>query len=455
MNPLIGFSWHAAHKISLNTIENCCGEEDLMEKMREDARKIIQEAINLVRPEPAVKNALNELKQRASLPNSTTGKLLVIAFGKAAWNMAKAAEENLGERIQEGLVITKYGHSKGDITGFRVIEAGHPLPDCNSVRGAEEALKMVENLDEEDMVILLISGGGSALFEKPMEGITLEELSDLTRQLLFSGADIIEMNTVRKHLSSVKGGRFAQHCGKAKIRAVILSDVIGDRLDAIASGPAYPDESTSEEALQVIDKYALKIPRHLRDVLNIETPKKISNCESIITGSVSLFCEAAAGSAEKLGYQPVVLASTLQCEAKEAGRVMAAIAREISCGKSRYQWARRPCALIAGGETTVHVTGKGKGGRNQEMALSAALGIEGLEGIVIFSVSSDGTDGPTDAAGGMVDGKTADRIRTAGFSPEQYLNNNDAYHALKTSGDLIMTGPTGTNVNDIVVILCR
>ena len=423
-----------------------------MEEMREDARKIIQDAINQVRPEPAVESTLNELNQSI---NDVTGKLVVIAIGKAAWNMAEAAEKILGDSIDEGLVITKYEHSKGNITGFKVIEAGHPLPDSNSVRGAEEALKMVQNLDEEDLVILLISGGGSALFEKPMDGITLEELIDLTRQLLFSGADIIEMNTVRKHLSSVKGGRFAQHCGKTKIKAVILSDVVGDRLDAIASGPAYPDESTSEEALLIIDKYELKIPDHLRNVMKIETPKEINNCESIITGSVSSFCEAAADSAEKLGYLPMVLSSTLQCEAREAGRVMAAIAREIKCGKSRHQWARRPCALIVGGETTVHVTGNGKGGRNQELALSAALGIEGLDGIVIFSVSSDGTDGPTDAAGGMVDGKTADRIRTAGFSPEQYLENNDAYHALETSGDLIMTGPTGTNVNDIVVILYR
>jgi hydroxypyruvate reductase len=418
--------------------------DEWMKTMREDGNTIIGSAIEAVLPEAAVIKALENKK--------FSGKVVVIAIGKAAWNMAKATQQTLNQQIDAGLVITKYEHARGPIDGFEIVEAGHPIPDGNSVLGASKAIALVENLSEEDHVILLVSGGGSALFEKPMPGIMLEDIMDITEQLLGCGADIVEINTVRKHLSGVKGGKFALHCKKASIFAIVLSDVIGDRLDAIASGPAYPDGSTSEEALKIINKYDLTVTDEMLEVLSIETPKEITNCETVITGSVSALCDAASESAKALGYQPIILSSTLDCEAKEAGKFLAAIAREIHSHKTHH---KKPIAMIVGGETVVRIIGKGMGGRNQELALSAALGIEGLEGTLIFSVGSDGTDGPTDAAGGMVDGTTAMKIRATGMEPEVYLDNNDSYHALQASGDLIMTGSTGTNVNDLIVLLCK
>jgi hydroxypyruvate reductase len=418
-----------------------------MNAIREDALTIIEESIEEVLPQTAVMNALRGKR--------FTGNIVVIAIGKAAWNMADATKSVLGDKISKGLVVTKYDHSNGDIEGFEIIEAGHPIPDENSIKGAMKALELVQDLHQNDNVIFLISGGGSALFEKPMEGVTLEDIMDVTNQLLACGADIVEINTIRKHLSAVKGGRFASKCGKTNIYSIVLSDVLGDRLDSIASGPAYPDSSTSEEALAIIDRYKLEISDHLKDVLNIETPKAVGNCETIITGSVSVLCKAAEKSAEKLGYKPLILTSTLDCEAKDAGKFMAAIAREIKENNSNGTLLKPPCAIIAGGETLVRIAGNGKGGRNQELALSAAMGIEGLEDVVIFSVGSDGTDGPTDAAGGIVDGSTVERMRLANILPEVYLDNNDSYNALKGSGDLLILGSTGTNVNDIVVLLCK
>ncbi|HCX62160.1 MAG TPA: glycerate kinase [Clostridiales bacterium] len=410
--------------------------------IREDAFVIIQESIKAVLPQATVIKALEK--------KNFSGDVTVVAVGKAAWTMAFAAKEKLGDKVLRGIIVTKYAHSKGPIEGFEIIEAGHPVPDENSVIGAAKALELVKNLDESDDVIFLVSGGGSAIFEKPMEGIELEDIMDITNQLLSSGADIVEINTIRKHLSDVKGGRFALHC-KANIFSVVLSDVLGDRLDSIASGPAYPDSSTSQQALEIVEKYKLKVNEKVLEALKTETPKEINNCETVITGSVSELCSAASSIAKSLGYQPLLLTSTLDCEAKEAGRFMASIGREIRSGNG----LATPIAVIAGGETVVHIRGKGKGGRNQELCLSAAIGIEGLNDTVIFSVGSDGTDGPTDAAGGIVDGETASKIRSADIQPEVYLDNNDSYNALKVSGDLVITGSTGTNVNDLTVLLCK
>ncbi|WP_312815277.1 glycerate kinase [Sedimentibacter sp.] len=410
--------------------------------IREDAFVIIQESIKSVLPQAAVIKALEK--------RNFSGDVTVVAIGKAAWTMAFAAKEKLGDKVSRGIIVTKYAHSKGPIEGFEIIEAGHPVPDENSVIGAAKALELVKNLDESDDVIFLVSGGGSAIFEKPMEGIGLEDIMDITNQLLSSGADIVEINTIRKHLSDVKGGRFALHC-KANIFSVVLSDVLGDRLDSIASGPAYPDSSTSQQALEIVEKYKLKVSEKGLEALKTETPKEINNCETVITGSVSELCSAASSIAKSLGYQPLLLTSTLDCEAKEAGRFMASVGREIRSGNG----LATPIAVIAGGETVVHIGGKGKGGRNQELCLSAAIGIEGLNDTVIFSVGSDGTDGPTDAAGGIVDGETASKIRNADIQPEVYLDNNDSYNALKVSGDLVITGSTGTNVNDLTVLLCK
>jgi hydroxypyruvate reductase len=295
-------------------------------------------------------------------------------------------------------------------------------------------------------VIFLLSGGGSALFELPL--VSREELQDITRQMLASGADIVEMNRIRKRLSSVKGGKFALACAPAKVLSIVLSDILGDPLDSIASGPAYPDSSTCEEALAVVAKYGLKLSPEALNLLQQETPKTLDNVETHINGSVRELCSAAADAAAALGYEPVYLTDQLSCEAREAGRFLASVLKShAGDGKS--------LAFIAGGETVVRLTGKGLGGRNQELALAACEGISGLEGAAVFSVGSDGTDGPTDAAGGYGDFESFAVLKAAGFNLHAVLADNDAYHALKAIGGLIVTGPTGTNVNDVAVALLK
>ncbi|MBO8166419.1 MAG: glycerate kinase [Kosmotoga sp.] len=415
-----------------------------MNSIREDALYIADEAIKAVLPENAVVSALQSKKFE--------GNVVLVAIGKAAWRMAAAAKEVLGDRISRGVVITKYQHSLGKIKGLEVYEAGHPVPDENTLKATEIALELVKNLSEKDTVLFLVSGGGSALFESLREGVTLDDLADITQKLLNSGANIVEINTVRKHLSKVKGGGFARLVQPAKVFSLVLSDVLGDRLDSIASGPAYPDSSTSEEAINIVKKYGLNIPERIKRVLMLETPKTIDNVETKIIGSVGKVCEVAVKKAEELGYKATILTTTLDCEAKEAGAFLAAIAREISDFNSTF---KRPCAIVLGGETVVHVKGSGKGGRNQELALSAAKGIKGLKGVAILSVGTDGTDGPTDAAGGIVDGTTVVRLKEKGLDIDSFLDNNDAYHALQAIGDLIVTGPTGTNVNDLILMLVR
>jgi len=292
-----------------------------MSSIREDAMIVIKESIAAVLPETAVAEAL-----KRKIFNKP---VVLVAIGKAAWNMAKAATNLLGPKMAKGIVITKYGHSRGPIKNCEIIEAGHPVPDLNSVLGSEKVLEMVSTLAADDQVIFLVSGGGSALFEKPLEGVSLEDIIHLTNQLLGCGADIIEINTVRKHLSAVKGGRFALHCGKTPVYAIVLSDVVGDRLDTIASGPAYPDSSTSAEAFRILEKYNISIGENLAKALENETPKVILNCETHVTGSVTALCGAAAKSTEKLGYSSLVLSTTIDCEASEMGKFLASLAREI------------------------------------------------------------------------------------------------------------------------------
>lgn len=410
----------------------------MIRALKNDAYAIIKASIEAVQPDDAVKRALQHFE-------SGGGRTILVAVGKAAWQMANAAVESLGG-VDAGIVITKYGHVKEEIPAIICCEAGHPVPDRNGVSATEKAINLVKHLCEKDTVIFLLSGGGSALFEMPL--IPMEELQDITKQLLAYGADIIEINTIRKRLSAVKGGRFAQKCYPAKVFSVVLSDILGDPLDMIASGPAYPDSSTSEQAMSIAKKYNLRLSESAWDLLTEETPKKLSNVTTVVTGSVRELCNAAAAACESLGYKPVVLTDMLSCQAKEAGSFLASIARTYASGKEAL-------AFLAGGETIVHVTGKGKGGRNQELALSAAADIDGLENVLVFSLGSDGTDGPTDAAGGIVDGTTAEKLRQQGFSIHQVLKNNDAYHALAAADALIFTGPTGTNVNDISVVLIR
>ncbi len=417
-----------------------------MSKLKQDMREIIDSAIKAVLPESAVKEALNrkDFQERKG-----KGKLIVASIGKAAWRMAKAASDILGSGIS-GAVVTKYDHSMGDITGLEIFEAGHPVLDENTLKGTKALLEHVKGLKAEDTVLFLVSGGGSALFELPAEGVTLEDMKDITSQLLACGADIVEINTIRKHLSGVKGGRFAQLCAPAKVFMVVLSDVLGDRLDSIASGPAWPDDSTSEDALAIVKKYCLNIKPELMKILAQETPKKLDNVTAVITGSVTALCQAACEIAKSKGYEPIVLTTTMTCEAREAGSLMASIAREVlTSGRP----VKAPCAIIAGGETVVHLTGHGMGGRNQEFALAAATGISGLEGVVIASLGSDGTDGPTDAAGGIVDGTTEATLKAKGINISNVLKENDAYNALKAADALLMTGPTGTNVNDVAMAL--
>ena len=406
-------------------------------ELRNHAQSIIDAAIKDNLPDEAVRYAL--------AGREFTGNLYLIAIGKAAWQMAFAADECLGGKVKEGLVITKYDHSHGPIADYRIIEAGHPVSDENSYAAAQAALDMVAGLEKDDTVLFLVSGGGSALFEKPL--IPEEEMQDITRQLLACGADITEMNTIRKRLSAVKGGKFAQAC-PAKIVAIVLSDILGDPLDMIASGPAAPDMSTCEQAKALVAKYNLKLSDEALDHLDTETPKQLDNVESHIVGSVRRLCESAAQTAAELGYEPHILTDQLYCEARDAGSFLASIARTHAAdGKS--------LAYIAGGETVVHLTGKGLGGRNQEIALSAAAGIAGFDNVLVFSLGSDGTDGPTDAAGGIVDGSTAGKLSDMGISIDKVLADNDAYTALGKVDGLIMTGPTGTNVNDVAVVLIK
>ena len=406
--------------------------------LRRDADQIIRASLAAVLPDAAVQRALKDYRPGG-------GRTILVAVGKAAWQMAKAALDTLG-RIDDGVVVTKYDHARGELPGVRCFEAGHPVPDDNSFAATKYALDLVSGLCAEDTVIFLLSGGGSALFELPL--VPGEELQDITRQMLACGADIVEMNRIRKRLSAVKGGRFAQACAPARVLSIVLSDILGDPLDSIASGPAYPDSGTCEEALAVVAKYGLKLSPEATALLHQETPKSLDNVETRINGSVRELCAAAAEAASALGYEPVYLTDQLSCEAREAGRFLAAVLKShAGNGKS--------LAFIAGGETVVHLTGRGMGGRNQELALAACEGIAGLPAAAVFSVGSDGTDGPTDAAGGYTDGESLEALTKAGLNLHGVLSDNDAYHALQAIDGLIVTGPTGTNVNDVAVGLIR
>jgi len=404
--------------------------------MRQDAEKMIKTIIAENLPQKAVENALRGRPLGSSV--------YMIALGKAAWTMAEAAAGFLGGRLKRGIVVTKYGHSQGGLPRVDIYESGHPVSDENTITATGKCIELAESLGEGDELLFLISGGGSALFEKPLEGQTLEDIQNVTSQFLARGADIVEINMVRKRLSAVKAGRFAKLAAPAEIFAIVLSDVLGDRLDSIASGPAAPDLSTVADAKRVIEKYNISLTEAQQKYIEEETPKEISNVETVITGSVRTLCESAARAAEALGYTPHILTTNLNCEASEAGRMLASIAQ----GENTFA---KPCAIIAGGETVVTLKGTGKGGRNQELALSAAKGIAGMDNTIIFSLGSDGTDGPTDAAGGIADGKTAALCKNI----EKSLANNDSYNALKEANALIITGPTGTNVNDVSVVLCR
>lgn len=408
----------------------------MKETLRMDGEAIVRAAISAVKPDAAVRRALEKM--------DFPGRVFLAAAGKAAWQMAGTAVEVLPRPPEDGVVVTKYGHVLGEIPGVRCVEAGHPVPDGNSFRGTAAVLEMTAGLRPTDTVLFLLSGGGSALFEQPL--VPPEELQAVTRRLLAAGADIVEMNTVRKRLSAVKGGRFALHCAPARVEAVVLSDILGDPLDMIASGPAAADPSTAGQAVAIAEKYGLPLSAAGWALLRQETPKALDNVRTQVIGSVRELCRAAADACARRGYRPVLLTDRMDGEAREVGRFLAAVL-------AAHAGEREKLAFLAGGETVVHLTGDGLGGRNQELALAAARGIAGLPNAALISVGSDGTDGPTDAAGGYVDGDTLGELREKGIDVDQVLGNNDAYHALQAVGGLVVTGPTGTNVNDVAVAL--
>ena len=404
--------------------------------LRKDAVTIIRKAIDAVTPAYAVEKALKG--------RSFPGKVYLVAVGKAAWKMAEAAARTLGDTLTSGVVVTKYGHAEHALSRITCYEGGHPVPDAQGVAGTQAALELTRDLQQSDTVLFLLSGGGSALFEKPL--IPLTELQSITDQMLAAGCDIVEINTVRKRLSGVKGGKFAAWCAPAKVLSIVLSDVLGDPLDMIASGPTVPDRSTCEQALEAIRRYNIQISSEAEACLRKETPKSLPDAETVIIGSVRQLAKAAEDACQTLGYTPVLLTDQLCCEARDAGSFMASILKT-------HANQGQKTAFLAGGETVVHLSGNGLGGRNQEMALAAAQGIAGIQNAAVICVGSDGTDGPTDAAGGYVDGDTLAALAEKGLSYTSMMENHDAYHALEAVGGLIKTGPTGTNVNDIAVAL--
>jgi len=407
--------------------------------LKEHAKMIYEGAIKDSLPDSAVENALKSLPEYS-------GRLILVAIGKAGYQMARAAYATLGDKINSGIVITKYGHSSKDFGSIRCFEASHPVPDENAVLATRRALKLTEDLSENDLVLFLISGGGSALFEDV--DCTLSELQELTGKLLACGAHIEEINAVRKHISNVKGGRFAQHCAPAKIFGIALSDVLGNRLDTIASGPACADMSTSTQVQEIFEKYGIKPSEKISELVKRETPKSVTNATHLITGSASELCRSAKRIATELGYEAEICADDVTCQARELGQHLAELA-------IKHKDTKKPLAFIFGGETVVRLNGNGLGGRNQETVLSAAIHIKEMTNCVIASVGSDGTDGPTDAAGGICDCTTYAKIAKSGKSALEYLNNNDSYTALSYSNDLVITGPTGTNVNDLAFVLIQ
>ena len=390
-------------------------------------------------------------------------RVLAVGAGKGTALMAQAVEDVFGDRIDDGVIIVKYGHTR-PLNRIREIEASHPLPDEAGVKGTEEIIETLKDVDEKTLIICLLSGGGSALLVSPAEGISLKDKQVTTDLLLKSGASIEELNGVRKHLSRVKGGRLASIAYPATVITLILSDVIGDRLDVIASGPTVPDRSTFMDTVKVIEKYNLvkKLPNNVLSMLLDgiagklpDTPKAGEDCfkkgSPVIVGSIRQAINAARNAANKLGFDTEMVTDKLQGEAREAAVYLADLAKMVRSSRK----GGKPMCLLSGGETTVNVKGSGKGGRNQELALAFALEIEGVDGITMLSAGTDGTDGPTDATGAIVDGETIHFARKLGVNPEKYLENNDSYNFFKKidEGHHLITGPTGTNVMDVQIIM--
>jgi len=438
-----------------------------LQTMRQDALAIFQAGLAAVDPAAAIEAHCRRDGRRLHVGRriydlSAYAAIRIVGAGKASAAMAGALERLLEDRLQEGLVIVKYDHGE-PLRTVRIMEAGHPLPDENGCRGARQVLAMAQAAGPRDLVFCLLSGGGSALLPLPADGLTLAHKQAVSDVLLSCGADIHDINTVRKHLSAIKGGRLAAAVRPARLCTLVLSDVVGDDLDSIASGPTVPDPGTFQDAMAVVERYGIapRLPdavrRHLQAGLAgeiAESPKPGAPCFAthypLIVGSNRQCVDAARAAARARGYHTLALSSVIEGETRHVARVHAAMGREIL---ATGQPAPAPACLVSGGETTVTLKGGGRGGRNQEFALAAALDIDGAEEIVILSGGTDGSDGPTDAAGALVDGHTAARARARGMNPRRHLEDHDAYPLFQRLGDLIVTGPTRTNVMDLHLVL--
>jgi hydroxypyruvate reductase len=437
------------------------------DRLKKDAEEIFSAGVAAVEPGEAVRSHLKLegdtlIAGQYQVPLKPGGRVLIVGAGKAGAPMAAAVEEILGARLDHGIVVVKYGHLS-PVIRIEILEAGHPVPDEAGVLASVKIRNLLMSASEHDTVICLISGGGSALLPCPVTPVTLEDKQNTTSILLESGAQINEINCIRKHLSLLKGGGLAKAAYPARVLTLILSDVVGDPLDVIASGPTVGDPTTFADAMAVLARYELadKVPESVRDYLrkgalgeHPETPKpgaqELAGVINLLIGTNSLAIQAAEKKALELGYKTTILSSTITGETKEAAEAHAAVAREIIADGDPLP---RPACVLSGGETTVTIKGAGKGGRNQEFALAAAIGINGLPDTVILSGGTDGTDGPTDAAGAIAYGTTVQRARNAGLDPQAFLDNNDSYHFFEKLGDLLITGPTLTNVMDLRVVL--
>jgi glycerate 2-kinase len=434
----------------------------------ESVCRILLSALQAVDPAQAVRSHLQRRGDfldfsgdRVNL--SEIGKIYVVGAGKAGAPMALCLVDMLGDRLSSGIIIVKDGYQPAPgnnaLGKIEILQAGHPIPDQRGVQATNRLFELLNLTRKGDLVICLISGGGSALLVNPVPGVSLEDIQILTEELLSCGANIQEINTLRKHLDQVKGGNLARHAAPANLLTMILSDVVGNPVDIIASGPTVPDPSTFADANAIIQKYDLsqKIPSsittHLKDGEQAEVPETpkpsdplFKNTRNVIIGSNIQAANAAIEQAQAEGFHTLLLTTYLQGEARQAGKMLAAIARQIDASG---QPIARPACLVAGGETTVTLQGNGKGGRNQEVALGAVEDMAGLHTTALVTLATDGSDGPTDAAGAVVTGETFRRGLDLGINPEEYLRNNDAYQYFKVLGDLLVTGPTYTNVNDL------
>ena len=438
-----------------------------IQKIRRHAQDIFQAALRAVDPAEAIlryvrldHGCLHVGTHRFILEDYD--RILVVGGGKAGAPMAKALEDLLGDRISDGVIVVKDGHGL-PLQHIRIHEAAHPVPDERGVRGGEDILALLGTSGERDLVICVISGGGSALLVAPAEGITLADKQEVTRLLLACGANIHEINTIRKHLSRSKGGGLARIASPATVVSLILSDVIGDDLNVIASGPTVPDPSTFSDTERILKKHNIwdRLPSTVGNRIQMglsgsvaETPKPghkaFQRCSWELVGTNIQALLAADKEAQQLGYRSLILSSVVEGEAREVAKVHTAIAAEICRSGNPVQ---SPACILIGGETTVTLKGQGKGGRNQEYALAAALAIEGVDNMVVLSGGTDGTDGPTNAAGAIADGSTVSRACKLGLNPWDYLQRNDSYHFFQAIDDLLMTGATRTNVMDVYMVL--